>query len=823
MAEEKKNIKFGQIGNALRSAASDHVTAVASDIFDEDSQKYQNAINAELDTSIKSEAQARTENDALLSSAISEERDRAMAAEEANTQAIVKRGIYDVSAQNNGAVFESLSALLNNANLSTLIPTSVRCGGMSIRFIQSVPNSDNKYVQFRLMTQNFTTDVTQWQGVDDEPTAGSSNLVESGGVYERLKNIAKKSGSTDNYENKYYKDSFTEDGYCNALDQQWNVDSRYKSTPFIECSSDTVTSIKAKALFGDDSAAGLVFYNSSKEVIGTVYNQIGGLMSEKTITEIPEGTKYVRCTEFNTPDAYLYINEVFYGELKEDIDSETERATEAEIGLEKAISAEKTRAVDIEDELEDKIEDIYIDKTVEEVIEHDSTTWSINNTFIIASNGKTGNGNGYSCTDFIKIPDNVQSIVAMALFGDAYEAGIAFYREQDVNTHISSISGVTSTWIEEYIINKGIIPSLAKYIRLSYYPKNGASTPVPYVKFNVASEIKGGKLRITDSVAVGTSPNHVEKASFVSSEILSLGESMAKIFKQMSFFGIIESFGGKLSFYHGENLYDTGYIEIDDTNIKIYNRDSTIHERVNTPHGLAITDYIGVIAKCNDVCNLDVTIVTNGGSFTVSNPYWWASQGEIKVVNTNCSLSDVSFSYNVDGYKQKTWLFGDSYIDFKDANRWPTWMRTWGFVNLGAFGFPGADSSEVYPEWHRCLSHGTPKYAIWCMGMNDTEDNAMNSSWLSCVQNFLAVCEQKGIIPILATIPNTPLRDNTYKNNWVKASGYRYIDFAEAVGSYNDSGWYYDMLSQDNVHPAQQGAIALAMRAISDVPELIQD
>lgn len=89
MAEEKKNIKFGQIGNALRSAASDHVTAVASDIFDEGSQKYQNAINAELDTSIKSEAQARTENDRLLSRAISEELDRAMAAEQANATSII--------------------------------------------------------------------------------------------------------------------------------------------------------------------------------------------------------------------------------------------------------------------------------------------------------------------------------------------------------------------------------------------------------------------------------------------------------------------------------------------------------------------------------------------------------------------------------------------------------------------------------------------------------------------------------------------------------------------------------------------------------------
>ena len=42
--------------------------------------------------------------------------------------------IYDVS-YHNSATFASLSALLSDENLSTLIPTEVRCGGMTIRFI----------------------------------------------------------------------------------------------------------------------------------------------------------------------------------------------------------------------------------------------------------------------------------------------------------------------------------------------------------------------------------------------------------------------------------------------------------------------------------------------------------------------------------------------------------------------------------------------------------------------------------------------------------------------------------------------------------------
>lgn len=98
-----------------------------------------------------------------VTDAIQAEIDRATATE----QAI----IYDVSARNSGVVFESLSALLSSSNLSTLIPISVRHGGMSIRFIQgSVLNPDNKYVQYRLIAQNFTTNTTKW-------------VIDDGGVY----------------------------------------------------------------------------------------------------------------------------------------------------------------------------------------------------------------------------------------------------------------------------------------------------------------------------------------------------------------------------------------------------------------------------------------------------------------------------------------------------------------------------------------------------------------------------------------------------------------------------------------------------------------
>ena len=79
-------------------------------------------------------------------------------------EAVEKAVIFDVSAYNDGAVFESLSVLLSASNLSTLIPTEVRCGGMTIRFIQS---SDNKYVQYLLKTNSWSTNPDFWERYND--------------------------------------------------------------------------------------------------------------------------------------------------------------------------------------------------------------------------------------------------------------------------------------------------------------------------------------------------------------------------------------------------------------------------------------------------------------------------------------------------------------------------------------------------------------------------------------------------------------------------------------------------------------------------------
>ena len=70
--------------------------------------------------------------------------------------------------------------------------------------ITKVQNSSNKYVQYRLMSDTFNTTPSNWQGVDDEPVAGSDNLVKSGGVQEIIFNNSFWGKGTTYVESKIY-------------------------------------------------------------------------------------------------------------------------------------------------------------------------------------------------------------------------------------------------------------------------------------------------------------------------------------------------------------------------------------------------------------------------------------------------------------------------------------------------------------------------------------------------------------------------------------------------------------------------------------------
>ena len=104
-----------------------------------------------------------------------------------NDTTTVNTGIvYDISKAHSGSTYTDLADALGTDGKN--VPLEVREGGMSVKFIQT---SDNKYVKYRLMTHIFSTDGDDWQGVDEQPTVGSDNLVKSGGVADSINQLEK--------------------------------------------------------------------------------------------------------------------------------------------------------------------------------------------------------------------------------------------------------------------------------------------------------------------------------------------------------------------------------------------------------------------------------------------------------------------------------------------------------------------------------------------------------------------------------------------------------------------------------------------------------
>lgn len=91
-------------------------------------------------------------------------------------------GAYDISAAN--AVGGVLAEYADLSAALAAMDDSVKRPGMSVKFVES---SGHKYVQSRYMSSSTANadfaNTANWQGVDDEPTDGSDNLVKSGGVF----------------------------------------------------------------------------------------------------------------------------------------------------------------------------------------------------------------------------------------------------------------------------------------------------------------------------------------------------------------------------------------------------------------------------------------------------------------------------------------------------------------------------------------------------------------------------------------------------------------------------------------------------------------
>ncbi len=275
--------------------------------------------------------------------------------------------------------------------------------------------------------------------------------------------------------------------------------------------------------------------------------------------------------------------------------------------------------------------------------------------------------------------------------------------------------------------------------------------------------------------------------------------------------------------------------------------DKPVNRAISKAHGLKIEDYVNITIDNHSPNQVSITLSTPSGMYKTDSDKWRGRQGMVGACAVGSfSLTDLTLKWVCKAYSEKVWLYGDSYFDVfpnnnNKADRWPSYLINDGYTDVLLSSYSGMTTEACLKQFKQDVEYGTPQFVVWCCGMNnsDADHETISTGYLDATQQMLAICEEKGITPILCTIPNTPAQFHTAKNNWIKESGHRYIDFSAAVGGdrlnpelvgtatrkdnvTNKTGayWYDDMLSVDEIHPAAPGAQALYAQVLVDFPEI---
>ena len=296
-----------------------------------------------------------------------------------------------------------------------------------------------------------------------------------------------------------------------------------------------------------------------------------------------------------------------------------------------------------------------------------------------------------------------------------------------------------------------------------------------------------------------------------------------KIGFRAGFFGKLSGTFDKVTLQIDE--YSPNRVVVDGTNVTISSR---YHSAVSYAHGLTITNDIYVSVIANECDSVDVIVASNGVQAKITGVFWVTAYEPFKLINGTSALTDAVLTIGCGTINHRIWVIGDSYTSMESNERWTYYLNQNDFVkNVMVCGSTGSGREESDRWMNSLLQIGTPKTIIWCMGMNYTPDYEnppyLASDWKDQVDWLMDYCTAHEIELILATIPSVPSRKNEHKNQYVRESGFRYIDFAEAVGAQADGTWYPGMLSSDNIHPSATGAIAMFNKAITTVPELTYD
>ena len=282
--------------------------------------------------------------------------------------------------------------------------------------------------------------------------------------------------------------------------------------------------------------------------------------------------------------------------------------------------------------------------------------------------------------------------------------------------------------------------------------------------------------------------------------------------KTIAFSGLYTGELNELTIVQGEG---TGFTEVkcvvNPTSLTIMKDGTNVY---TAEHGLTFGSYFSIVLATKNLNKTKAYLSSGGKTFTSAEFVWNSSRSNLKVY-TNTPFTQYQLSFGSNDFDKKIWMYGDSYFD-----HWLPLSINRGYTNCLADGYSGGGSTAGLASFKLALEHGTPSKVVWCLGMNDGDSTVVNQSWLNAITSVKEICDTHSIELWVATIPNVPSKNHTYKNAYIREN-FSYIDIAKYVGANESTAWYTGLLSSDKIHPSTEGDFYIANIMENLFPEML--
>lgn len=178
--------------------------------------------------------------------------------------------------------------------------------------------------------------------------------------------------------------------------------------------------------------------------------------------------------------------------------------------------------------------------------------------------------------------------------------------------------------------------------------------------------------------------------------------------------------------------------------------------------------------------------------------------------------------YFLQPHAPKVLIAGDSFVNGFYPHRYATLLKRALKGNAYLDAISGSDSANLLSRFNNYLNLLKPEFVIVGIGTNDTDFN----EWRNNIERIIEIVESMGAIPIIPTLTfraDTNANDDFINsvNNWIKSSGYRYIDFNIVTSAnYQGKAVNASLFREDGLHPTAEGFEKMFNRIKIDVPEL---